>query len=99
MMMKEIGIGDMAVLTFELSGIQHAIKKAVLARAEGLNELIDQEVQKAFTEDKIIEAIRSQVEAEFQRSMQWGEGAQIIRKFAEEQVRKAVAKLVGPAHD
>jgi hypothetical protein len=90
---KEAGVGDMAVLTFQLTGIQAQIKKAVAMRAEGLNELIDREVAAAFTPEKILEAIQTQVKYEFERSMKYGDGAEAVRKIVEAQVAKTVARL------
>lgn len=89
----EVGLGDMAVLNFELTGIQTAIKKAVLMRANGLTELIDAEVRKAFTHERIMEAIKTAVEQEFQNSMRYGEGAKIVREIVSKQVAKTIEKL------
>ena len=90
---SECAIGDQAVLTFELKGVQAAIKKAVVMRANGLNDLIDREVKAAFTEERILESVRKQVQQEFEYSMKYGAGAEAIRKIAAEQVQKTIAKL------
>ncbi len=89
----EVGIGDTAILQFSLTGIQQSITKAVSMRAAGLNALIEAEVKKAFTPERIEEAIRSAVDQEFQRSMQYGEGYHAVRKIVSAQVAKTVAKL------
>lgn len=89
----EVGVGDTAILEFHLTGIQQHIKKAVMMRANGLSALIDAEVEAAFTEEKIKAAIKDAVEKEFQRSMQYGEGYQAVRKIVETQVAKTVARL------
>jgi len=89
----EIGVGDTAILEFHLKGVQHAIKKAVMMRASGLAELIDAEVNRAFTPDRIQAAIAREVEQQFNYSMSYGEGAQAVRKIVEEQIAKTIAKL------
>lgn len=89
----EVGYGDMAVLEFTLTGIQTAIKKAVMMRAGGLSALIDAEVERAFTPEKIAEAIREAVEREFENSMKYGEGATAVRDIVRTQVAKTIARL------
>jgi hypothetical protein len=91
---SEYAIGDNAVLTFELKGVQAAIKKSVLMRANGLNELVDREVQSAFSEERILESVRKQVQHEFEYSMKYGAGAEAVRKIVEKQVSKTISKLV-----
>jgi hypothetical protein len=87
---SEYAIGDNAVLTFELKGVQAAIKKSVLMRANGLNELVDREVQSAFSEERILESVRKQVQHEFEYSMKYGAGAEAVRKIVEKQVSKTL---------
>lgn len=89
----ELGYGDEAVLQFTLTGIQHAIKKAVMLRANGLSALIDEEVKRAFTPEKIKEAIAREVREEFDRSMKYGEGAKAVREIVSKQVAETIAKL------
>ena len=89
----EVGFGDTAVLEFHLTGVHTAIKKAVMMRAGGLSALIDAEVQRAFTPEKIKEVIAKRVEEEFQNSMRYGEGARAVQKLVSEQVAKTIAKL------
>lgn len=89
----EVGFGDMAVLEFTLTGIQQGIKKAIMMRAGGLSALIDAEVERAFTPERIQAAIAKEVEREFDNSMKYGEGARLVKEIVSKQVAKTIAKL------
>lgn len=89
----EVGIGDMAVLQIALSGVQHHIKKAIMMRAGGLCALIDAEVEKSLTTEKIHEAVRKQVQEEFDNSLRYGEGKSLIVKLVSKQVAETISRL------
>lgn len=89
----EVGFGDTAVLEFSLTGVQHSIKQAIRSRANGLCELIDVEVRKAFSPGRIEAAIAKQVEIELENSMRYGDGATLVRQIVSKKVSEIIAKL------
>lgn len=89
----EVGFGDTAVLEFHLTGIQHAIKKSIMMRAGGLSALIDEEVKRAFSPERLKASIAQRVKEEFEASLRYGDGARQVQKIVAAQIAKTLAKL------
>lgn len=89
----ETGPGDFAQIRIELEAIQHMVTKSIMSRAEGLSALVDAEVEKNLTPERINQAIQEHIEREFEASLSYGEGRRMIRNIVEQKVKEVVQKL------
>jgi len=89
----EIGKGDFAEVRIEIKAIQGLIKQAILSRAEGLSELVDQEVEKALTPGRILSAIQKEITIQFEHSLKWGEGSNTIARIVNKKVEEVFLKM------
>lgn len=90
---KVIGPDDFVEVRFELEAVRRLVQRSIMCHAEGLSELVNQEVNKMITRDGLINAIRSQIEEKFEWEMKYGEGATVIKKIVSRKVKETVQRL------
>lgn len=90
---KYLNEKDQVIFNLEIQGMQAAIKRAIMGHAQGLNELVDQRVKEALSEDMIKKAIDQKIKDVFEHDMKYGTGARMVQHIVEQKVRATVKAL------
>lgn len=89
----EIHPGDFVEVKLELQAVQSLVKRSILARADTLAKLVDEEVERSLTPERLEIAIRECVEQEFKNSMTYGDGYRHVAKIVKQQVAETMSRL------